>query len=145
MLVATSAWVIINATTRRMASPKTVKFNIPEVHIPIGLEGSLESLELAHGGDERLRLRAGYSAVDLIGHVNNTRYVEWICDAFPIEMYTQHKLDWLQINYEHEVLAGEEVSILAYPAGPDANLWALKGRNLSNDTCAFEALLHWQE
>jgi medium-chain acyl-[acyl-carrier-protein] hydrolase len=145
LIAATSAWVIINATTRRMAPPKSVNLNLPEVKDHIGLDEPLERLDLAKNGEERLRLRAGYSTVDIVGHVNNTRYVEWICDAFPVEMFTHHKLDWIQINYEHEILPGEEVSILVNSAGQDANLWALEGRNDSNNTRAFEALLHWQD
>ncbi len=145
LIVASSAWVIINATTRRMAPPKSVILNLPEVHDPVGLDEPLEKLDLAQNGDERLRLRAGYSAVDLVGHVNNSRYVEWICDAFPIEMFKQHKLDWLQINYEHEVLPGEEVAILVNPAGHDSGLWAVEGRNITGGTRAFEAALRWQD
>jgi len=46
-------------------------------------------------------VRAGYSSLDLINQVNNSRYVEWICDAIPLETFSQKKLDWLQINYDH--------------------------------------------
>jgi acyl-ACP thioesterase len=145
LIAATSAWVIINATTRRMAPPKSVNLNLPEVKDHIGLDDPLDRIDLMQNGEERLRVRAGYSTVDIVGHANNTRYVEWICDAFPIEMFTQHKLDWIQINYEHEILPGEEVSILLNPAGQDAGLWALEGRNLTNNTRAFEALLRWKD
>jgi acyl-ACP thioesterase len=109
------------------------------------LDEPLDRLGLAYNGEERLRVRAGYSAVDIVGHVNNTRYVEWICDAFPLDMFKQHKLDWMQINYEHEILPGEEVSILVNPTAQDAHLWSLEGRNCSNNTRAFESLLRWQD
>jgi acyl-ACP thioesterase len=145
LIAATSAWVIINATTRRMAPPKSVSLNLPAVEDHIGLDEPLDRLDLAQGGEERLRVRAGYSTVDIVGHVNNTRYVEWICDAFPIEMFIQHKLDWIQINYEHEILAGEEVSVRVNPTSQDAGLWAVEGRNVTNNTRLFEALLHWQD
>ena len=144
LIAATSAWVIINASTRRMAPPKSVNLNIPEVKDHVGLDDPLDRIDLAQNGEERLRVRAGYSAVDIVGHANNTRYVEWICDSFPIEMFTRHKLDWIQINYQHEVLPGEEVSVLVNPVIHDPGLWALEGRNITNDTCAFEALLRWQ-
>jgi acyl-ACP thioesterase len=121
-----------------------VNLNLPEIHIPIGMEDNLERLDLAQNGAEQLRMRAGYSAVDLVGHVNNSRYVEWICDAFPIRLFTEKRLSSLQINYEHEVLPGEEVSILVNTVDGDANRFAIEGRNLSKDTRAFEALLCWK-
>lgn len=102
-------------------------------------------LNQTQNGEECLRVRTTYSAVDIVGHVNNSRYVEWICDAFPLEFFRQRKLDWMQINYNHEILPGEEVSVLSNPSKQDGNLWAVEGINRSNDTCAFESVLHWQD
>jgi medium-chain acyl-[acyl-carrier-protein] hydrolase len=145
LIAATSAWVIINATTRRMAPPKSVNLNLPEVKDHIGLDEPLDRIDLAQNGEERLRVHAGYSAVDIVGHVNNTRYLDWICDTFPVEMFSLHKLDWVQINYEHEILPNEVVSILINPVDQDSALWALEGRNVTNNTRAFEALLRWRD
>jgi medium-chain acyl-[acyl-carrier-protein] hydrolase len=108
------------------------------------MDEPLERLDQAHDGEERLRLRAGYSSVDLVGHVNNSRYVEWVCDAFPIEMFQQKRLEFLQINYEHEVRPGEEVSILVNQVGGDSRLFAVEGCNLNNGTSAFQALLRFK-
>ncbi|RPI84484.1 MAG: hypothetical protein EHM41_13285 [Chloroflexi bacterium] len=142
---ATSAWLVMNATTRRMASPKSVNLNLPVVIDQIGLDESLDRLSPAQNGEERLRVRAGYSAVDIIGHVNNSRYVEWICDAFPLEMYRKHKIDWIQINYEHEILPGEDVSILVSPSEHDDGQWVVEGLNRSKNARAFESLLSWRD
>jgi len=95
---ATSAWLIIDATTRRLVSPKAVDLALPAASGRVGLDEPLDRLDLALEGEERLRVRAGYSVVDILGHVNNSRYVDWICDAFPIETFRDHRLDWLQIN-----------------------------------------------
>jgi acyl-ACP thioesterase len=145
LAAATSAWLIINATTRRMVPPQSLDLKLPTLSERVGLDEPLERLGMAHDGEERLRVRAGYSAVDMLGHVNNSRYVEWICDAFPMETFRQRKLDWLQINYDHEIRPGEEVSVLANPGESDSGMWALEGLNRSNDTRAFESALHWQD
>ena len=145
LIAASSAWVIINASTHRLASPKSVNLNLPALKDQIGLDEPLERIGLAENGVERLRVNAGYSSVDIVGHVNNSRYVEWICDAFPMAMYKEYKLDWMQINYEHEILPGEEVSILVNPIDHEPGLWALEGFNRTNGTRAFESLLHWRD
>ena len=93
LAAATSAWLIINATTHRMASPKAVNLDLPAASDRIGLDEPLDRIGLAQNGEERLRVHAGYSAVDIVGHVNNSRYVEWMCDAFPLEMFSRHKLE----------------------------------------------------
>ncbi len=144
LAVATSAWLIIDAKTRRMTIPRTLQLDMPEQSDKQGLDESLEKINLAEEGEERLRIQAAYSAVDLIGHVNNSRYIEWICDSFPYEWMTERKLDYLQINYDHEILPGSDVSIQVNPVPQDANLWAVAGHNLTNQTRAFEAAVRWQ-
>lgn len=144
LAAATSAWLIINATTRRLVPPQSLNLNLPALTDRVGLDEPLERLGLAQNGEERLRLRAGYSAVDILGHVNNSRYVEWLCDAFSMETFRQHRLDWIQINYDHEILPGEEVSVLVNAIEEGEGLWALAGLNRSNNTRAFEAVMRWQ-
>jgi acyl-ACP thioesterase len=145
LIAASSAWVIINASTHRLASPKSINLNLPALEDQIGLDEPLDRISPTENGEERLRVNAGYSSVDIVGHVNNSRYVEWICDAFPIAMFKEQKLDWLQINYEHEILPGEEVSILVNAIDHAPGLWALEGLNRTNGTRAFESLLHWRD
>jgi len=141
---ATSSYLVINAATRRMAPPKSVSFDLPADTSLSGLDESLERIDPGGGGEERLRVQAGYSAVDILGHVNNGRYADWICDAFPLEMYRAHELDWLQINFEHEIMPGEEVAILASRDAQDGRVWALEGHNQSSGQQAFEALVRWK-
>jgi acyl-ACP thioesterase len=141
---ATSAWLIIDASSRRMATPQSLNLSLPALEDRKGLDEPLNRLGFAKDGDERLRVSAGYSAVDLVGHVNNSRYVEWICDAFPFDNYTQKKIDWLQINYDQEVLPGQEISILANQVDGDETLWAVEGRGPNGGGRAFESLVQWQ-
>jgi acyl-ACP thioesterase len=145
LAAATSAWLVIDAATRHMVPSQSANVNIPGSPDLIGLDEPLEKLGLAKNGEERLRVHAGYSSVDLLNHVNNSRYVEWICDALPLETFAQQKLDWLQINYDHETRPGEDVSILANPVENDTNLWALEGINLSTGKLAFESVVRWKD
>ena len=52
-----------------------------------------------------------YSDIDLNSHLNNTRYIELIQDAFDIDFYKSHKLVNLTINYLAELKLNDEVSI----------------------------------
>lgn len=52
-----------------------------------------------------------YSDIDLNSHLNNTRYIELIQDAFDIDFYKSHKLVNLTINYLSELKLNDEVSI----------------------------------
>lgn len=145
LALATSAWLVIDATKRRMIPPRSLDINLPCIPEKYGLNEPLEKLGLERSGEERLHVRAGYSVVDMLGHVNNSRYVEWISDAFPIDMYEQNTLDWIQINYDHEIRPGEEVALLVKEQADEDAAWQVVGNNCTNETLAFEAMLHWRE
>lgn len=145
LAAATSAWLVIDAATHRISPAASVSFDLPAVPDRRGLDDPLDRLDVPADGEERLRVRAGYSALDVLGHVNNSRYVEWLCDAFPLDLLTDHTLDWMQINYTHEVRAGEEVSIRVNPVTHDTGLWAVEGLNLTHGIRAFEAYVRWRD
>jgi len=143
LAAASSAWLVINATERRMVPPLTAGLDLPCLPEKSALNEPLERLSVGDSGEERLKVTANYSAIDMQGHVNNSRYVEWICDSFPVEMYKERTLGWMQINYDKEIRPGEAVSVCLHRSDGDQSLWAVSGRNLSNDTRAFEAMGKW--
>lgn len=145
LAAATSAWLVINAATRRMVPTSNLKLDLPATPERSGLDEPLEKLGLSQKGEEMLRVKAGYSAVDMLGHVNNSRYVEWVCDCFDLDAYRERRLDWMQINYDHEIRPGEEVALLADQPEGDSGLWTVEGMNLTNQTRAFECVLHWSK
>jgi len=142
---ASSAWLVIDAIARRMVPPKTAGLDLPSMTEEVALNEPLERLSVPEDSEERLTFRAGYSAVDMLGHVNNSRYVEWICDTFPIGMHRENSLDWMQINYDKEVLPGEDVSVSSKSSLENPSLWFIRGDNCTNGTRAFEAVVKWKE
>lgn len=61
--------------------------------------------------NERRKMR--YSDTDINGHVNNTRYADFACDAFELEKLPRNQfLSSMQLRYTAECLAGEEIALL---------------------------------
>lgn len=145
LAAASSAWLVIDATARKMMPPLTTGLNLPCLPEKSALREPLERLSVGEGGEECLRLRAGYSAIDMLGHVNNSRYVEWICDSFPLEMHYQNQMEWMQVNYDKEIRPGEEVVMNLHKPEGESGLWGVDGLNKSSKTRAFEALVKWKE
>ena len=137
VMLASSAWLVIHATERRLIPPS----RLPGIALPclperIALDEPLEKITIGDA-EEYLRLEARYSDIDFLGHMNNARYVEAICDALPSEWMAQKDIDWIQVNYDKEVRQGEQVSIRL--ANQNQNLWGLEGLNLSSNQPAFTA------
>jgi acyl-ACP thioesterase len=145
LAAASSAWLVISASERRMVPPLSTGLNLPCIPERAALDEPLDRLSVGDGGEERLKVTANYSSIDMLGHVNNSRYVEWICDSFPLETYKNHSLDWLQINYDKEIRPGEAVAVHLHDANEDHLRWAVDGRNLTSGTRAFEAAGQWKK
>jgi len=141
---ATSAYVLISPRSRRMLLPQALNGNIPDNGGLSALDEPLEKIPAAGPLEEQFTVQAGYSAVDLMGHVNNARYIDWASDCFTFEEHRAHSLRWLQVNYLNEIKPGEQVTLYkgAYPGRPGA--WYISGQNLNTGQKAFEMALGWE-
>jgi len=141
--LATSAWVLIDPHVRKMLLPQVFRGQLPDNSGLHAMTDLLEKIALPEGMKEVATLEAGYSAVDVMGHVNNGRYIEWISDCFSLEEYRTQKLESLQINFNNEVLPGERIVITAVQNPVDQMEWLFQGSHLANGTKAFEAAWRW--
>lgn len=110
------------------------KFVIPDV-LDLGCPGKVKTLQNATLAGTRT---VAYNDIDSNMHVNSFRYVAWVLDTIPFETYKQNKIADFEINYIHEVLYGETVSI--YSEKVDENVVVFDIRNaegLSMNRCKF--------
>ena len=52
-----------------------------------------------------------YSDIDINRHVNSVRYIETMLDIWPLSHYDKHRIERLDIIYQHECLYGQTVAI----------------------------------
>jgi len=57
------------------------------------------------------RHRIKYSDIDSNRHANSMKYLEWIVDLFPLEVFLHQKIKRIDVNYINEALFGEIVEI----------------------------------
>ncbi len=139
---ASSAWVVIDGSTRRLVPPQKLEgLRLPNTPGEHGLDEPLEKIALPDGGEERFRQKVRYSDLDEVGHMNNGRYVERICDAFELQTYEKQEMAWIQINFDKETRYNEELAVFRQPMGDEDGLFGIKGLNLSTNARAFEALV----
>jgi medium-chain acyl-[acyl-carrier-protein] hydrolase len=141
---ATSAWILIDVQKRRMLVPEKLNGSLPFNDGARALDEDLERLVMPKDLVENRTVQADYSMVDIMGHVNNTRYVDWVMDCFPFEHHRRNRLAWLQVNYNSEVLPGDQVSLAAAQDKQDPSRWYVQGSSLESGSKAFEAAMGWQ-
>ncbi len=114
-VVATTAWVIMNTITRRI--DRHTPFDQKEEVVSNSLqrdaiETPCDKIAIPQGKLEEVReKKVLYSDIDMNGHANNAKYIEWIIDSLPIEFISQKEITDLKINYISEAQLGETLKI----------------------------------
>lgn len=112
-----SLWVLLDITTRKMGSPAEIAARMPDNHdltAPMGMPATVE--EIPGAATEASRLPV-YTDLDVNGHVNNTRYLDWCCNALGIEVMRNHAMLTFCVNYNQEILPGQEVRTVLHRDG----------------------------
>ncbi len=141
--LATTAYVLVGAQARRILPPSALDVVDPDNDGRHALDEDLEKILPVESLEERYVLRAGYSATDIMQHVNNARYIEWIADCFSMEEHAAWHAEWLQINFSREVKPGESVTMLRGQREDDPQTWYVCGVNQTSNEKAFEAEVHF--
>ncbi len=121
---AASLWVLLDLTTRKMAPPDRIVHLIPDnsdLIAPMGLPSTVAEVE---GEERQLTHTPVYSDLDVNNHVNNARYVDWLCDALGYEALGTQTLRAICINYEAEVRPDQAMELKLKTQG---NAFSLSG------------------
>ena len=104
-----SLWVIMDMDTRAMVLPGKSCVDVPGTSFGTELKapGGLPALD---GTNESIRT-VTYSDLDVNGHMNNTRYLDWICDLLPAEFHKEHPMKAVSICYMSEALEGQQLHL----------------------------------
>ncbi len=112
-----SMWVVLDVTSRKMASGTEITALMPDnrdLTAPMGMPATVEEV----GGESVESLRVPvYSDLDVNGHVNNTRYLDWCCNALGIETMKQHAMCRFAVNFNQEILPDQEVRTVLHRDG----------------------------
>jgi acyl-ACP thioesterase len=84
------------------------------------------------------------SDLDVNGHVNNTRYAQWIVDSLTTEEHTNCRLDEYEVNFLAETHVGDTVVVERAEIEPSPTSparWQFQGRRMPEDKVVFVARL----
>lgn len=110
----TSVWVLARLSDRKL-------LRLSDIEILKGTDGGelcktiqLNHLRIPDGLTVVEHRRMHYSDTDINGHVNNTRYADFACDAIRADRLPQGSfVSSLQIGFTGECRPGEELTLLA--------------------------------
>ena len=105
----TAIWVLMNTRTRTMVLPGKSGVEI---------QGILRDTELSAPGSiaptalpNRSSRTVGYTLLDRNGHMNNTRYLDWVDDLLPADFHRDHPVRGLTLCYLAEAKEGQTLAL----------------------------------
>lgn len=140
---ATTMWLMIDTRTWRLLPIDRLTGTLPDNRHLQAIEEVPDRLALPEGMRENHVVQARSSDIDIMGHVTNSRYADWVANCFDLAMFKEKKLHWMQINFIKEVRPGEMVSIERGQDAVNPQVWMAQGKNRTGGTQAFEAALGW--
>lgn len=104
-----SLWVLMDAGTRAMVLPGKSGVTV---------DGTLTGSELAVPGsmglkalENRLSRQVRFSDLDVNGHMNNCRYLDWAADTLPSSFHGSHSVSEFSVCYLSEAREGQAVQL----------------------------------
>lgn len=139
--LATASWLVLDGRSRRPRRPD------PAFPMACREEGGLATLpeKIAPRDEvqEQARFDVRHSDLDLNGHVNNTRYAQWVLDSLDADASRLYRLDRYQVNFLAETRLGDSIAIEAGAEEGTATAGGrhFQGRRLQDGKVAFTARL----
>ena len=104
-------WLLLDTVTRKMLPPGDIARLIPEnrdLTVPMKLPATVGNLQGVEFVSDYMPV---YTDLDVNGHVNNTRYADWLCNTLGIDLMTEYEPETVIFNYNHEILPSQKVTL----------------------------------
>ena len=135
-----SGWLIVDTEKKRPMRSGALVSKLPLNEGLDALDYDIEAIESTAGLVKTGERRAAYTDIDYLGHVNNTRYIQWVQDALEPELLYDAAKYRLDINYIAEVLPSEVIELWTGKASKPDTI-AVEGRRADDGQVAFRVEL----
>ena len=125
---ACTVWVMFDMTTRRAKDLQSLEGIHEFANGETGLIEKPIKLGMVEGADYD-GFKVKYSDIDINGHVNSIRYIQWISDCFSLECYRKCQVKRFEINYVNEMLFDDFVDIVGYELVPGDFRFEIRNEN----------------
>jgi acyl-ACP thioesterase len=143
---ATTAWLILDGNTGRPQKPEAgSRFHNYKVDGKHAIKEVPDKLPAIPDPDDISYHKAGYSDLDINRHVNAVKYIEWIQDTYPIDVYDTNNVQEFQINYQSETRYGEGIEIRMRKSDDTAGFRFFEGVSKDTGHTAFRAKMNFSE
>lgn len=104
-----SLWVLMNTESRSMVLPG--KSGIAVAGTVQGNELSVPGSIIPKAMEQTVIRHVGFCELDRNGHMNNTRYMDWVMDLLPSSFHSDHPIREFTLCYLAEATEGQSLDL----------------------------------
>jgi len=137
LIAVTSDWMVIHKKTRRPLRLDMLD-HFAESAKMIDALPEFECNQSAQGEQFEVLRNVRFSETDLYGHLNNTRYFEWLADELEDRFPDHQLIESFEMQFKHECRQNDQIRL---DGSYSKDFFALKGSNPENEKSIFESCL----
>lgn len=117
---ATSSWLVVDIKSRRPQRVDAIKDRMPISNAIRAINGNARKISKPLGSlDSDCHIISRVSDIDVNGHINNTKYIEWAVNSISQNDYRDTNIYSVDVNFLSEGFCNESFTISRYK--PDNN------------------------
>lgn len=137
-----SKWLVIDKETRRPARPETLLETFAFIRNTEAMSRDVNKLDGVLEGDFLEEIYVPFNHLDHNGHVNSSRYLEWIMSYEDQEFMANHEAARFEMNFLAEAFHNETIDLMA---DRTSNLRKYEGVQNDEIKSIFRAEIDWRK
>lgn len=136
-----SSWVLLDIEKREIAKTDSITMNYPPFIEERAINKKMAKIK--PNGDLIFvyNKKIGYSDIDINGHLNNSKYIDFISDCFPLSMHEMYLVKDIQVNYINEAFAGDTIALYKDISQLESGNIYVEGVNEEQEKVYFKACI----
>lgn len=136
---AVSTWVILDPNTKEIKKTSLISDNIPKIIKERAIDCKLGRFKSFGEMTVAYKKVIGYSDIDFNGHLNNSKYIDFIMDCFDFESHKKYSVKSIEVSYINEALPGDTITLYRDISALDSNLIYIEGVNEKDGKAVFKS------
>lgn len=136
---AISSWIIFDIETKELRKRDLITGGFPQPAKDRALDCKFEKLKAFGQPEVAYQKVIRYSDIDFNGHLNNSKYVDFMMDCFTMEDHEKYRMKTIEVNYISEALPGDTIIVYKDLSALSSNLVYFEGVAEKDNKPVFKA------
>ncbi|MEG2290486.1 MAG: thioesterase [Clostridium sp.] len=108
------------------------------------VDNKLVKIKMPGTAVESMNRNVCYNDLDINNHVNNTKYISFVEDLFPIDWHKENDISYIQLNYIKEIKSNDKLILNKFIEDEELKLYCVNGVSEESNQEFFQCRLRFK-